>query len=211
MKHFATLAIFCLLVSGCCSVRTSHPAAPKTTFSSFDQPEDLPDAKPYGVGEINFKRAHLEDFLVLYRETSGRTVISSSRLPGMLVTVQNQTPVNRIQVLQLFDTVLAESGVAMVYSGENTVKAVPMQEAAKEAGPVIDLPADKLPESASYMVRIVRLKKTKPSELVPMLQPFSKVPNGIIAMDKEQLLVLRDFSSNIRQMLRVIDEVQKSH
>lgn len=41
------------------------------------------------------------------------------------------------------------------------------------------------------------------------LFPFAKVPNGIIPMDKEQLLVLRDFSSNIRQMLKVIDEVQE--
>lgn len=81
----------------------------------------------------------------------------------------------------------------------------PIAVAGQEAGPVIDLPADQLPDSGSFMVRIVHLKKSKPSELVPKVQPFAKVPNGIIAMDKEQTLVVRDFSANIRQMLKVID------
>lgn len=98
----------------------------------------------------------------------------------------------------------------MILSGESAVKAVPISVAAQEAGPIIDLPTDQLPDSGSYMVRMVRIKKGKPSEYLPLIQPFAKVPNGIIPMEKEQLLVLRDFSSNIRQMLRVIDEVQKS-
>ena len=208
MKLNLLFLLACLLVAGCSCPQKTHPPVLKTTYSSFDQLEEVADQKIYGPGDINFKNAHLKEFLPVYQDISGRTVIASPQLPQGSVTAQNATPISRIQMLQLFDTALAQNAVAMVYSGENTVKAVPIAQAAQEAGPVIDLPADKLPESSSYMVRFVRLKNHKPSEVVPMIQPFAQVPNGIIALENERMLVLRDFSSNIRQMLKLIDEVE---
>jgi len=206
MRSTITLVFLCALLAGCSTAKLS---VPKTTFSSFDSPEDGPSSRIYSKDDINIKGALLKEFLAIYQDASGRTVIYPTTLGGLTLSVRNQTPVTRIQALQLFDTVLAQNGIAMILSGDNAVKAVPIAMAAQEAGPIIDLPADQLPDSGSYMVRIVRFKRTKPSEVVPMVQPFARVPNGIIPMEKEQILVLRDFSANIRQMLRVIDAIEK--
>ena len=205
MKPIFTLTLLCALLAGCCTSKPRQPQTPKTTFSSFDQPVRGVVEQRYGKDEINFKGLQLREFLAIYESTSGRTLIQAVTLPAASITLRNQTPVTRVETLQLFDTALAQNGIAMIFSGEKVVKAVPIAAAGQEAAPVIDLPADQLPDSGSFMVRIVHLKKTKPSEMVPVVQPFSKVPNAIIAMDREKVIVLRDFSSNIRQMLRLID------
>lgn len=210
MKFNVALVLVCGLLAGCSTPQSNQPRTVKTTYSSFDQLEEVSDKSILGPGAINFKGAYLNQFLQVYQDISARTVISSPQLPQVSVTVQNATPLSLIQVLQLFDSALAQHGVAMVYSGENVVKAVPVALAGQEAGPVVDLPAEKLPESSSYMVRFVRLEHHKPSEVVPLIQPFAKVPNGIIAMEKERMLVLRDFSNNIRQMLKLIEESEKA-
>jgi len=195
----------CTLLAGCSTAKPPAPQVPKTTFSSFDQPVKGVEEQHYGNSDINFQAVLLDEFLTVYAGTAGKNVIRGSQLPNPFITLRNRTPVTRVEALQLMDSVLAQNGIAMVLSGEKSVKVVPIAAAGQEAGPVIDLPADKLPDCGSFMVRMVHLKKSKPSELVPVVQPFAKVPNGIIPMDKERILVLRDFSSNIKQMLKVID------
>ena len=66
-----------------------------------------------------------------------------------------------------------------------------------------------LPESGSCMSRTVRVQHFKPSEVVPVLQPFSKLPNSILCIDGEHLLILRDYSANIRQELRLLETLEK--
>ena len=204
-SHLLCPVLLCGLLVGCSTTKTQPPQIPKTAFSSFDQPVPGKTERTYGPREIVFRGIQLDDFLVMYAETTGRNVIRAGNLPYPSITLINQTRVTHTEVIQLFDTALAQHGIAMVLSGEKSVKAVPVSAAGQEAGPVIDLPADQLPDSGSFMVRIIHLKKTKPSEMVPIAQPFAKVPNGIIAMDRERVLVLRDFSANIRQMLKMID------
>ena len=210
MKQICVIALLCTLFAGCSTSKPHLPQTPKTTFSSFDQPVAGEVEKRHGAKEINFRGVSLQDFLVVYQEVSGRTVLSSAALPSPSISLLNQSPVTRTEVLQLFDTVLAQNNIAMVLSGEKAVKVVPVAAAGQEAGPVINLPADQLPDSGSFMVRIVHLKTSKPSEIVSVVQPFAKVPNGIIPMDKERILVLRDFSANIKQMLKLVDIAEGS-
>lgn len=210
MKLVLTHALLFVLITGC---RTAHPPAPpvpKTTFSSFDQPVKGVVAQTYGPGEINFMRVTFDQFVRVYQETANRTVIQAPELSKTGVTLRNQNSITRVEALQLFDTALSLNGIAMIFDGEKTIKAVPLAVAAQEPGPVIDLPADQLPDCGSYMVRIVHLKRSKPSELVPTLQPFAKVPNGIVPMDGQRVIVLRDFSANIKQMLKLIDLAEGS-
>ena len=96
----------------------------------------------------------------------------------------------------------------MIPVGNDSVKAVPVNEVNREALPEINLPWQLLPESSSVMLRKVYLKKFKPSVAVPLLMPFTKVPGSILAVDDQKLLVLRDYSANIRQQLRLLEELE---
>jgi protein phosphatase len=53
----------------------------------------------------------------------------------------------------------------------------------------------------------VQLKYAKPSELNAILQPFGKIPGGILPIDSSQILVLRDYTENIKRMLEMIEKI----
>jgi general secretion pathway protein D len=198
--------LLCLGLTGCC---TNPPAsAQKRTFSSFDIPARGAGKEVTAAGTFDFQNADLEQVLAIYQELSGRTVIRGS-LPRPTITVRNQTPLTRIQALQLLDTVLAQNGIAMVLAGETAVKAVPQSMAAAEAPPEITLPLEELPESGSFMSRMVQLKNVRAVEVIPVLQPFIKTPNALLPIQSQNLLVIRDYSANVKCMLKMLRELEK--
>ena len=57
------------------------------------------------------------------------------------------------------------------------------------------------------MTHVVQLKYAKPSELMAVLQPFIKIPNAILPIDTSQMLVLRDYTENVKRMLELIKQI----
>jgi type II secretory pathway component GspD/PulD (secretin) len=203
------LALLCLGIVGCATPSeprpdTSHPQ----TFSSFDVTGNRSVPRGFPPGSLNFQNADLTMVLAVYQEISQRTVIRPSTLPAPTISVRNQTPLSRVEALQLLDTVLAENGIAMVLMGPTGIKAVPLAQAAQSSPPEITLPWRSLPDSGSYMMRTVQLKKLRPSEVVPVLMPFSKAPGAVLAIDSRHQLILRDFSANVRKMLQVLEDLE---
>jgi type II secretory pathway component GspD/PulD (secretin) len=209
MKKLLILSIaaaYCVLAGGCASTPT--PAKPvKLTYSSFDLPsEHVPPDKAVS-GLIDFEGVPLDQVLEIYQKMSGRTVIHGP-LPDARIVFRSQTSLTRIEALQMLDTMLAQNGIAMVLSGDKAVKAVPVAQAVTENPPEITLPWQLLPDSDSCMTRIVHVQHFKPSEAVAMLMPLAKL-NSIVALDGAQTLILRDYSANIRQQLRLLEELER--
>lgn len=176
------------------------------TFSSFDRP-DATDGVMLDRGALRFEEAELSQVLEVYQKLSGRTVIRSP-LPNARITIVNETPLARHEALQALDTILAQNNVTMIPFGTKFVKAVPVGQAPTEPAPVIELPADQLPDSSSYMVYVVELTSRKPNDILPAIQPFAKMPNSILTIPDGGLIILRDYSANIRRMLQVIDQLE---
>lgn len=194
------------LAGGCATT----PAKPvKQTFSSFDLPSEHVPADKATAGCIDFQGLQLDEVLKIYQALSGRTVLHGP-LPAVSVSVRNQTPLSRAETLQMLDTVLAQNGIVMVLCGDKAVKAVTTSQAVAENPPEITLPWPLLPESSSYMMRTVHVQHFRPSEVVPMLQPLAKLPNSMLCIDGQQLLILRDYSANIRQELRLLETLEKN-
>ena len=184
---------------------------PKTreTFSSFDRPTSRKEPELIPAGEINFNQAELTQALDVYQELANRTVIRASSLPSVRISLRNQTPWTRREALQALDTVLAENGITMIVMGSKFMMAVASSQASSEAAPVVELPPEQLPDSSSYMLYIVELKHSKATEVVSAIQPFaSRIPSSIIALKNQNLLILRDYSANIRRMLGVIARLE---
>jgi type II secretory pathway component GspD/PulD (secretin) len=181
-------------------------AADGKTFSSLDRPDPRED-RELGAGTITLEETDLVEVLKIYQDLSGRTVVRSTALPMVKISLKNETALSRHEALQALDSVLAQNGITMVYMGTKFVKAVTSSQAMAEAPPIIDLPADQLPESSSYMTYIVELTSANPGEVAPALQPFARMPNSIVAINSSGLLILRDYSSNIRRMLRVLAKI----
>jgi type II secretory pathway component GspD/PulD (secretin) len=176
------------------------------SYTSLDAPTDAQSS--FAPGMLKFTDADLNQVLDIYQEISNRTMVRPGNLPNIKITVRNQTRLTRREALQTLDTVLAANGITTIPLGARHIKAVPMAQASSEAAPVVDLPYDELPESGTYITYVTRLKNIEPNEAVPVLQPFAKMPNSILTIPSADMLILRDYSVNVRRMVEVINKVE---
>jgi type II secretory pathway component GspD/PulD (secretin) len=204
------LCLGVFILAGCGSLPATKPF--KQTWSSFDLPSEHPsgNVRPGNLppGTIDFSGVGVSQVLEIYQKVSRRTVVRGS-LPEGRIQFRSETPLTQIQVLQILDTLLAEQGVAMIPTGETIVRAVPVARAISENPPEINLPWRLLPESKSVMTRTVQLKNLKPSQTLPVLAPLAGLPNSIMAIDDQRLLILRDYSINIRRQLQLLEELEQ--
>lgn len=208
----------------------TRPASAASTSSSLDRPKA--GEKTIPAKAIKLEEATLGQVLDLYAETSGRSIIRAANLPEVKLTFFNQTPMTRPEVLQALDTVLAAQGITMVALGTQYARAVVERAANGEVAPIFEGRAEDLPDSSSLVVCIVNLKNTASSQAAPALQPFAKLPNSIIVIPPgggppkempglanlpatllggktDTILILRDYASNVRQMLQVVAKLEE--
>jgi len=188
--------------------QTTTKPKPTETLSSLDLPDPEKDKEILPSGMMKFAEVELSQVLGIYEELSGRSVIRAASIPPVKITFTNRTPLNRREALQALDTVLAQVGIATIPLGSKYIKVVPAAQAPMEAAPLIDRPRSQLPESGTYLVYIVHLKEgVAPNDLVPILTPFSKLPNSIMTIPDAGIILLRDYSANIRVMLQLLDRL----
>jgi type II secretory pathway component GspD/PulD (secretin) len=53
----------------------------------------------------------------------------------------------------------------------------------------------------AYLIYFVETRHRPPGELAPALVPLAKFPNSVVAYNQNHLLMLRDYSANVRRML----------
>jgi general secretion pathway protein D len=179
------------------------------TFSSLDKPSAAKE-ETIPAGLIKFQDTELNEVFKIYQTISGRTLIRSAALPATTVTLENLHPLTRREALQLLDTALAQTGITMIPQGLACVKAVPQAQAPTESAPIPDLTRDQLPDSLSYITYVVELKGMKANSVLPCLTPFCKTPNSLITLPEADLLVMRDYSANIRRMLQILDRIENA-
>jgi general secretion pathway protein D len=208
MKSFATLtfvAVLLVLAAGCATPKTETY---KQTYSSFDLPSDHISDKATPAGTINFQDVQANQVLDIYGKLSNRTVLRG-QLPDVTINLHSTAALTKSEWLQMLDTALAQQGVTMVLMGDKAVKAVASSNVSAESPPEISYAWQMLPESSSYMMRTVQLKKLRAAEVAPMLAPLCGLPNSIVVIQNQNLLILRDYSSNIKQELRLLEELER--
>ncbi len=154
----------------------------------------------------------IEQVLPFYSKLVNRTILRGTALPAGKISLVAQTPLTKSEAIAALDAVLGMNGIAMVNIGEKFVKAVPAGNANQAGAPLNRGNATNLAELGGYMTHVEQLKYTKPSEIVPLLQPFASTigASAIFAIDSSQILVLRDYTENVKRMLELIKEIDVS-
>ncbi len=141
----------------------------------------------------------LDEMLQLYADLRGRTVLWPRNLSMRKLDFSSDKPLTRQETTKALDVSFGLSGVALIDIGETWVKAAPFagcQTSADSTG------------QTNYLVHVQQLTYVKPSDLVPVLQPFSSgVANSIFPIDADHILVLRDLPENLDRMRAAIREV----
>ena len=185
----------------------ANPAAgliqiPPPATATASAPEEI-----IPPGMIDFRQADLNQVLQLYAELVNRTVLRPAALPAPQIVLKTQTPLTKREAVQALDAVLGMNGIVMVNIGDKFVKADQLASAQTLGQEIRTNDPGSLPDIGSYLTHVVQLKYAKPSEMVQVLQPFSKVPNAIVPIDSSQILVLRDFTENVKRMLEMIAKI----
>ncbi len=163
--------------------------------------------KVYGKNEINVKEMTMNDFLAIYADTVRRTVLRSGTLPATPITIANQTPLTGREMIQLMDAVLAINGIGVVNVDSKFVKVMPLAEVGTGAQKIDHGDGSQLPELGQYTTHVVQLKYVKPAEIMLIIAPFAKIPNSILPIEGNNILVIRDFAENVKRMLELIAKI----
>jgi general secretion pathway protein D len=176
--------------------------------ASADANAAQPPEKEIPAYSYNFEGVDVNQVLEVYAQLVGRTLLRAT-LPGAQIVLKTQTPLTRSEAIQALQAVLALNGISLVNIGDKFVKVLPSDQA-NGAGAALDYSSTtNLPELGSYVTHIVQLKYLKPSEVVPVIQPFAKL-NSIISIDANGVLVIRDYAENVKRMLEMIQQVDVS-
>ena len=160
------------------------------------------------AGTIQFQATPLEQVLEIYAKLVNRTILRPASLPAAAITIKTQTELTKSEALQALDSVLGMNGITMIPIGTKFVKAVPVGEA-NQAGAAIENQADgdNLPQVGGYRTHVVQMKYAKPSEVMPVLAPFAKIQGNITALDANGILIIRDYTENVKRMLELIAQI----
>ncbi len=156
---------------------------------------------------IDFRNAELTQVLDIYSLLVNRTLLRPATLPNPSIFLKTQGQLTMREGIQALEAVLALNGIAIVNVGDKFAKVVPEAQGGSLAGPFSTNSAASLPDLGQYVTEVVQVTNVKPSEVVPVLQPFVKVPNGILPVDPSGILILRDYAENVKRMLELIAKI----
>jgi general secretion pathway protein D len=142
----------------------------------------------------------------VYANLTGRTVLHPANIAGS-VTLYTQGELTREETIQALQGALALNGITLIPQGEKFVKAVPVANSLQEGADLLTLETADVPNTEEYVTQVVQLRVALPSEVAQLLQTFAKTPQGIVPIDSSMILVLRDYASNVRSMLQLIERV----
>jgi general secretion pathway protein D len=183
------------------------PAGAAATMQPSPAHTNAPTEEMMPEGMIDFRNADLNQVLDIYSMLVNRTILRPATLPAPTIFLKTQGRLTMREGIQALDAVLALNGITMVNVGDKFVKAVPEAQSGSAAAPFNTNSAATLPDLGQYVTHVVQLKYAKPSEVVPVLQPFVKIPNAILPVDTSQILVLRDYAENVKRMLELVDKL----
>jgi general secretion pathway protein D len=186
------------------------PGAPGTVnplLGTAGATNAMPEEGVVPAGTIDFRGADLNTVFEIYARLVNRTILRPATLPAAQIWLKTQTPLTVREAVQALDTVLGMNGITMIVISDKFVKAATGPTAFQEAAPFSRLDATHLPEFGAYVTHVVQLKYARPSEMVQVLTPFAKIPNSVMPIDSSQILVLRDYTENVKRMLELIKEI----
>ena len=188
------------------SAPAPFPPAAAPALAPAPAPAPAAPEEMVPAGMIDFEGVDVNQVLKVYADLVNRTVLRS-QLPEVKIVLKTQTALTKSETIQALQAVLALNGVSIINIGDKFVKAVQSEQANTAGAEFNQLPSAQLPNLGSYVTHIVQMKYIKPTEILPIIQPFGKLQNSAVAFDSTGILVLRDYAENVKRMLELIEQI----
>ena len=178
-----------------------------TTMDSIAKATDVPyQPKPAGhMVKFNLQDADLAELVNHISGMTGKRFIYGPKVRQIKATVVSPQPVTLAEAYQAFLSILEQNGMTVVPHGR-FLKIV-------DSGGVVTLPTPiysrgaPVPEEDRYITRLYRLEHVSGEEMSALLGKFKSKEGDISVYSPGRLLIITDTASNVRRMIRIIEEV----
>jgi general secretion pathway protein D len=160
---------------------------------------------PGRMVKFNLQDADLGELVNHISGMTGRRFIYGPKVRQIKATVISPEPVSLAEAYQAFLSILEANGMTVIPQGR-FLKIV-------DSGGVITLPTPvysrgaPVPEADRYVTRLYRLKYVGATEVMNVLNKFKSKEADITAYDPGQLLIITDTGTNVRRLIRIVEEL----
>ncbi|KTC65945.1 type II protein secretion LspD [Legionella adelaidensis] len=196
---------------------TVQPTQVKITTTSTPIHEEIPPvvnkedvvstAIPRTEGKIwNLRNADIRAVIAEVSRITGKNFLIDPRVQGK-VSIVSSTPMSDKELYQAFLSMLQVSGYAAIQNGK-ILKIVPNIEAKTQSPDQLSqlTPA----QGDEVMVQVIPVHYVPAEQLVPVLRPLMPQWSSVSAYAPSNMLILSGRANNIRQLAKIIKQVDTS-
>lgn len=155
---------------------------------------------------LNLKNAGIQAFIATVSEITGKNFILGPNVKGS-VTVVSQEPLDKEQIYEVFQQVLAVHGYVTLAAGDGMVKIVSKASARGHAPLVTGQGAR---ASAGLVTRVVAVHHVPATQLAALLQQFAPQGSKIVAHAPSNSLILSDRPAVVQRLQHIITRVDSA-
>lgn len=155
----------------------------------------------------NLKNADIRSVIDEISLITKKNFIVDPRVQGK-ITIVSGKPISDKALYQVFLSMLQISGYTAIESG-NIVKILPSIEARSQTNNVVTSRA-KIPDDEEMIVQIIPVEYVSADQLVPVIRPLLPASSNINAYNPSNMLILSGTASHIKQIARIIKQVDSS-
>ncbi len=184
------------------------PNAKKDPLSKLATPTDI-EYRPPPPGQkykFNLDDTDLPTLVKAVSQITGRRFIYGSKLHQIKVTVYSPEEVGAGEAYAAFLSILNSNGMTVIPHG-GFLEIVESQNSSRQTTPVFGTAAP-VPAEDRYVTRLYRVNNIDAGEVAGLLSTnFKSQDANITTYAPGNLLIITDTGSNIRRMLRIVEEL----
>ncbi|MBI3202488.1 MAG: type II secretion system secretin GspD [Myxococcales bacterium] len=162
--------------------------------------------KPGGhLVKFNLQDADLAELVNHISGMTGRRFIYGPKVRQVKATVVSPEPVTLAEAYEAFLSILEANGMTVVPHGR-FLKIIDSAGSVTAPTPVYAR-GEPVPASDRYVTRLYRLKNVSVDEANALLSKFKSKEADISVYGPGQLLIMTDTGTNIRRMIRILEEI----
>ncbi len=155
----------------------------------------------------NLRNADIRAVIGEVSRVTRKNFIVDPRVQGK-ISITSSTPMSNKELYQVFLSMLQVSGYAAIPSGD-VIKIVPNIEA-KTISPDPTYTPGPPPHGDEMMVSVIPVHYVPAEQLVPVLRPLMPQWSSVSAYSPSNMLILSGRASNIKQLTKIIRQVDSS-
>lgn len=162
-------------------------------------------ASPGSRVNLNFTEVELDELTRSIALATGKRFIIPAKVRSLKSSIFSPTPVSSAEAYQAYLSVLAANGMTVVPSGR-FLKLVESDTAPSQPLAMC-VDGESCPAGDRMITRLHKLNFVSVADMVQVMERFGTGDSAIVAYAPTNTMIVTDYSSNIRRMLRIVQEL----